>query len=294
MRVLILGGARMLGTDLVASTPVGTASVALDLADVDITDRMALAAAIDRTSPDVVINAAAYTAVDRAESERARANEVNGIAPGLLGLECARRDIRVVHYLTDYVFSGTATTPYAEHDPVAPINAYGETKLLGERAVMSSGAKVRVLRTQWLFGRAGRSFPRTMWERASAGQATRVVDDQRGRPTYTVDLADATWQLIALGTLGIVHAANTGPDVTWFEFAREVFARAGAISLLSPCSTSDCPTPAPRPAFSVLSTARLESLVRRPLPTWRDALERFLREIGAPANGQRDPEKRPI
>ena len=282
MRVLILGAAGMLGTDLVASTPRGATSVALDLADVDITDRAALAAVLDRTRPEVVINAAAYTAVDRAESERARAFEVNGAAPGLIGLECERRNIRVLLYSTDYVFPGTSITPYTETDAVAPINAYGESKLLGERALLSSGARALVLRTQWLFGRAGRSFPRTMWERANAGQATRVVDDQRGRPTYTVDLADATWQLIGLGTSGIVHVTNSGPEVTWFELAREVFARAGAGSLLSPCATSDYPTAARRPAYSVLSTARLASILPRPLPSWRDGLERFLREIEAP------------
>jgi dTDP-4-dehydrorhamnose reductase len=282
MRVLILGAAGMLGTDLVASLPSGATGVALDLADVDITDRAALAEALDRARPDVVINAAAYTVVDRAESDRARAVAVNGVAPGIIGLECERRDIRVVHYSTDYVFPGTSMTPYTESDAVAPINAYGESKLLGERALLASGARALVVRTQWLFGRSGKSFPRTMWERASAGQATRVVHDQRGRPTYTRDLAAATWQLIGLGASGILHVTNSGPDVTWFDFAREVFVRAGVESLLSPCATSDFPTRAHRPAYSVLSTARLASLLPLPLPNWRDGLERFLREIGAP------------
>jgi dTDP-4-dehydrorhamnose reductase len=292
MRVLVLGGSGMLGSDLVASTPPGITTTALDRTDVDITDHSALSAALDRTTPDVVINAAAYTAVDHAESDRARANLVNGVAPGLIGQECARREIRVVHYSTDYVFPGTSTVPYAETDDVSPINAYGESKLLGERALLTTGAEALVLRTQWLFGRAGRSFPRTMWERASAGQPTKVVDDQHGRPTYTVDLADATWQLIALGTVGVVHVTNAGPAVTWFELAREVFARAGAPSLLTPCATSDYPTPARRPSYSALSTLRLESLLLRPMPSWRGALDRFLSELMSPGPGRSEPAPR--
>ncbi len=281
MRVLVLGSGGMLGTDLVASTPSGITALALDHAAIDVTDRFALSAALDETTPDVVINTAAYTAVDRAEVEHVRANQVNGVAPGLIGEECARRAIRVVHYSTDYVFSGTATVPYTETDEVSPINAYGESKVQGERALLSTGAASLVLRTQWLFGRARRSFPRTMWERATAGQTTRVVDDQHGRPTYSVDLAHATWQLIALGAGGVVHVTNAGPVVTWFDLAREVFARAGAASRLAPCATADYPTAARRPSYSALSTARLESLLPRAMPSWQDALRRFLSELAA-------------
>jgi dTDP-4-dehydrorhamnose reductase len=279
--VLVVGSGGMLGTDLIASTPPGVTTLGLDHAALDVSDRAALRAALDGTAPEVVINAAAYTAVDRAESERDRANQVNGVAPGLLGEECGRLGIRVVHFSTDYVFAGTSREPYAETDDVSPINAYGESKLLGERALLSTRAAALVLRTQWLFGHVGRSFPRTMWERATAGQRTRVVDDQHGRPTYTVDLAVATWQLIALGSLGIVHVTNAGPVATWFELAREVFARAGAESLLSACTSRDYPTPARRPAYSALDTARLESLLPRPMPSWQDGLDRFLGELAA-------------
>ena len=282
MRVLILGAAGMLGADLRATAPEAASIVAFDIADVDITERAQVASALDDARPDWVINAAAYTAVDRAETERADADAVNVTGPRHIAEEAARRHIAVVHFSTDYVFDGTARTAYRETDPVAPINAYGESKLGGERAVLASGARSLVLRTQWPFGRAGRSFPRTMWDRATTRMATRVVDDQVGRPTYTRDLAMATWRLVASGATGIVHVTNGGDPATWYEVAREVFARAGAESLVSACATADYPTPARRPAYSVLCTDRLEHLLSAPLPDWRDALRRFLDELTAP------------
>jgi dTDP-4-dehydrorhamnose reductase len=286
MRALIFGAAGMLGTDLCATAPRGAALVALDIADADITDRTQVASALHDARPDWVINAAAYTAVDRAETEREVAVAVNGVAPGYIAEEAARRGIAVVHFSTDYVFAGTATSPYDEDDPVAPVNAYGESKLRGETAVLASGAHALVLRTQWLFGRAGKSFPRTMWERATDGLPTRVVNDQVGRPTYTRDLAVATWQLVEQRVAGIVHATNGGTPTTWFDFAHEVFARAGADGLLSPCTTADYPTPARRPSYSVLRTERLERLLSGPLPDWRDGLARFLGELSpAPPQG---------
>jgi dTDP-4-dehydrorhamnose reductase len=153
------------------------------------------------------------------------------------GVGAARRGIAVLHFSTDYVFAGTATSPYEEADPVAPVNAYGESKLRGEEAVLASGAHALVLRTQWLFGTTGKSFPPTMWERAT-GLPTRVVNDQVGRPTYTGDLAVATWRLVEQRAAGIVHATNGGTATTWFDFARDVFAHAGAETLLSPCTGS--------------------------------------------------------
>jgi dTDP-4-dehydrorhamnose reductase len=281
MRVLIFGAAGMLGTDLCAAVPRGTSLVALDVVDADITDRARVAAVLRDAHPDWVINAAAYTAVDRAETEHTVAEEVNAVAPGHIAEEAARVGATMVHFSTDYVFPGTATTPYDEKDPVAPVNAYGASKRRGEAAVLASGAHALVLRTQWLFGHAGKSFPRTMWERATAGLPTRVVNDQVGRPTYTRDLAAATWQLVEQGASGIVHATNGGAAATWFDVAHLVFSRVGAEALLSPCGTADYPTPARRPAYSVLATKHLEELLAGPLPDWHDALGRFLDELSA-------------
>ena len=279
MRALIFGAAGMLGTDLCTTAPSGTSLVALDRAAVDVTDRSRVAAVLRDARPDWVINAAAYTAVDRAERERTVADAVNGTAPGHIAEECARLGIAIVHFSTDYVFAGNASSPYREEDPVAPVNAYGESKLRGEKAVLASGAHALVLRTQWLFGRAGKSFPRTMWERATAGVATRVVNDQVGRPTYTRDLAEVTWQLVARRAAGIVHATNGGAVTTWFDVARVVFERAGAAPLLSPCVTADYPTPARRPSYSALCTQRLERLTSGGPRDWRDALDAFLDEL---------------
>jgi dTDP-4-dehydrorhamnose reductase len=224
-----------------------------------------------------VINATAYTAVDRAETERALAFAVNGDAVAALTRACVERDIGVVHYGTDYVFDGRGTRPWREDDPVAPLNAYGESKRAGEAALLESGARHLMLRTQWLYGIHGKSFPRTMWERAVAGQATRVVADQHGSPTYTVDLARATWALLAREVTGLFHATNAG-EATWFDLARRVFDAAGRGELLSPCNTEDYPTPARRPGFSVLDGARLRATgtVMRP---WEAALDEFLARL---------------
>lgn len=278
MRVLLLGAGGMLATDLAREAPPHVDLRSLSHAECDITDAAALDRELGRVAADVVINATAYTAVDRAETERELANRVNGHAVGQLGMLCAERGARVIHFSTDYVFPGDASRPYREDDPVAPLNAYGASKLLGETLLARSGARYCVVRTQWLFGRNGRSFPRTMWERARAGQPTRVVSDQQGRPTYTVDLARATWAVMAAGTTGILHAANQGAT-SWFGLAQRVFDRLGAGELLSPCATTDYPTPAKRPAFSVLDTSRLEAIPGGAMPPWEDAVDRFLDEI---------------
>jgi dTDP-4-dehydrorhamnose reductase len=226
--------------------------------------------------PSVVINCAGYTAVDRAEEEREVAEAVNGVGPGMIGRAAAEAGAFVVHFSTDYVFDGTATRPYREEDPTAPLGVYGHTKATGERALAASGAAHVIVRTSWLFGLHGRSFPRTMWERATKRQATRVVDDQRGRLTYTVDLAGAVWGMIGGldGMPSILHVANAG-EATWYDVARRVFEAAGMPELVTPCTTAEYPTPAKRPAYSVLDTSRYEALTARPLPSWQNALDRF-------------------
>lgn len=283
MHVLLLGCRGMLGTDLAATAPDSARLTGVGIEDLDVTDQAAVAVALDRVRPDWVVNATAYTAVDRAETEPDLAFAVNGTAVAALARACAARDIGVVHYGTDYVFDGNGTRPWREDDPTAPLNAYGASKLAGERALIESGARHLMLRTQWLYGVHGRSFPRTMWERARAGQATRVVSDQHGSPTYTVDLARATWALVERGTTGLFHATNAG-EATWYDVAARVFAAAGRPELLSACATSDYPTPARRPAYSVLDGARLRTagIVMRP---WQEALDAFLVSLRATVPG---------
>lgn len=275
MRVVLLGGRGMLATDLAREAPAAVDMHPVAHADCDVTDSAAVGRMLDSLRPELVINASAYTAVDSAETERELAERVNGVAVGRLGEMCAGRGARVLHFSTDYVFPGDAARPYREDDPVAPVNSYGASKLLGERLLEASGVEWTVIRTQWLFGANGRSFPRTMWQRARAAQATRVVDDQAGRPTYTVDLAKVTWALVSSRRTGTFHAANQGAT-TWFGLARYVFERAGVPQLVTPCSTAEYPTPARRPAYSVLDTAKLESVLGAPMPSWESAIDRFL------------------
>lgn len=275
MRVLVLGAGGMLASDLMAAAPAHVELIALGRAQADVTVPSTIAGALDAHRPELVVNGAAYTLVDRAEVEHERAEAVNGSAPGRLGQLCASRGVAVVHFSTDYVFAGDAARPYEEHDPTAPANAYGRSKKMGEEALLDSGARALILRTQWLYGPRGKSFPQTMWARARAGVATRVVSDQVGRPTFTVDLSAAVWQLILAGASGTYHVANEG-HATWFDVASAIFEAAGVPELLTPCRTEDFPTAARRPSFSALSTAKLARDHGIVLPHWRDALNRFL------------------
>ncbi len=279
-RVVVLGARGMLGTDIVATAPDEYRVDAYGHSDGDITDTHAIARILTAARPGVVINATAYTQVDRAEQDYDAAAEVNGSAVSRLGTLCADRGVRIVHFSTDYVFRGDARQPYSEGDPADPVNAYGRSKLAGEQALNASGAEPLILRTQWLYGLAGRSFPRTMWERAMRRLATRVVSDQFGRPTYTLDLARATWDLVRQGASGVFHVSNSGTDASWFDVASAVFQTAGAASLLSACTTADYPTPARRPAYSVMSTDKL-ARAGITLAPWQDALSRYLALLSA-------------
>ena len=275
MRAMILGAGGMLGEDLVRSAPEGTGLHPFTRHDLDVTDTASLAARILDLQPDVILNAAAYTAVDRAETEGESCFRVNAEAVGELGRIAAQAGARVVHFSTDYVFNGKASQPYREDSPTDPVNAYGASKLAGEHALEQRGAEWLIVRTQWLFGVHGKSFPKTMWERARAGLATKVVRDQTGRPTYSTDLAETVWSLVQRGVHGVMHVANQGP-ATWFELAAHVFLRAGRPDLLTPCLTADFPTAARRPRYSVLDTTRLESQLGVGLPPWPAAVDRFL------------------
>lgn len=280
-RVLLFGAEGMLAQDVLAEAPEDASIVAKRHADADVTDEPAVRSAIQEANPDVIINCAAYTNVDGAEAAQRLAFLVNGEAPGIIGR--ASPKVLVVHFSTDYVFDGAADHPYREDDATAPLGAYGASKLAGERALVESGARYLILRTSWLFGLHGNSFPRTMWQRATEGKATRVVRDQVGRPTYTVDLARATWKLLAMpdtarGRGTALHVTNAG-RATWYDVAERVFERAGAAGSLSECTTAEYPTPARRPAYSVLDTSAFEKISGAALPPWQDAVNRFLGEL---------------
>ncbi|MGJ4730029.1 dTDP-4-dehydrorhamnose reductase [Luteimonas sp. SDU101] len=238
---------------------------------------------VRRIGPDVVVNAAAYTAVDRAETDRDSAFRSNAEAVGVLADACAERDALLVHYSTDYVFDGSGTRPYREDDPVSPLGAYGASKLAGEQAVQSGGARHFIFRTAWVYADRGSNFMLTMLRLARERDELRVVADQTGTPTPAALIADVTASILArpFERSGLWHLTAQG-ETTWHGFASAIFARAQARGLIAhaprvvPIATADYPTPARRPAYSRLDCSRLERDFGIVLPEWRAALDAVL------------------
>ena len=270
MRLLITGAAGMLGRDLAAVAPD---PVALSRAELDVTDYAAVRAAAVDACPEVIVNCAAWTAVDGAEAEEEAAARINADGAGNVARAAAAVGARVIHVSTDYVFDGRKTTPYVESDPVRPLSAYGRTKLAGERAVAAAHPEGHlIVRSSWLFGVHGKNFIDTMLRLASERGEVSVVDDQVGCPTFTGHLAWALLTLAREEVRGIAHVAGTG-RCSWNELARETFAQAGVSCEVRPAKTADMGLPAPRPAFSVLGSERRE-VPRR--PSWRDGVAAYL------------------
>ncbi|CAD1795474.1 dTDP-4-dehydrorhamnose reductase [Xanthomonas arboricola pv. juglandis] len=248
-----------------------------------------LTALLDRVSPSHVVNAAAYTAVDRAEQDRASALRVNATSPGVIAAWCASRDVPLVHYSTDYVFDGRGTAPYPEDAPTSPLGVYGETKLAGEQAIRASGAQHLILRTAWVYASHGANFLRTMLRVGAERDELRVVADQVGTPTPAALIADVTAQLLRQrrpGTSGTWHLTAAG-QTSWHGFAEAIFQEAVSAGLLLraprvvPITTADYPTPAQRPAYSRLSIDKLQRDFDIVLPDWRVGLQRVIAEIAA-------------
>ena len=283
-RWLVTGAGGMLGRDLVSVLESRGAEVAaLRRTDLDITDRAAVRAALWHWQPDVVVNCAAWTAVDDAEVHEADALLVNGQAVTELAAVCADQGTVLVQPSTDYVFDGQASQPYPEDSRTAPRSAYGRTKLAGEHAVLDQpGLAGYVVRTAWLYGAFGKSFVGTMIGRARSQLDVQVVDDQRGQPTWTVDVAGQIAALV-VGAVepGIYHATSSA-DTTWFELAREVYQRLGADpARVQPVRSADYGAAARRPAYSVLGHAAWAEAGIPPIGDWRDALHRALPSLYA-------------
>lgn len=271
----MLGAGGLLGREIVArSTAAGLLPVGLDRAALDVLDEHAVDAVVQDVEPTVVINCAAWTAVDGAESSVAEALAVNGTAVQGIAEVCAKRRVPLVHVSTDHVFDGSAVTPYAEDAEPAPLNAYGRSKLVGERAVLQTlPATGYVLRTAWLYGRYGPSFVRTMARLASGHSTVDVVDDQRGQPTWARDVADLVIDVRRLGLPpGVYHATNGG-DATWYELARTVFRLVGADPVrVRAISTAQRGCPAPRPHYSALGHDRWRTVGLAAPRHWQAAL----------------------
>jgi dTDP-4-dehydrorhamnose reductase len=278
MKILLIGGYGMLGSDLREEfVRRGWEVVAPTLEEVDITDPIQVAGCAE-VAGDWVVNAAAYTAVDKAESEPDEAMMVNGLAVGYLGQMAAMAGSKFLHISTDFVFDGTKTEPYTEDDATNPLGEYGRSKLVGEEQALSHAGVV--VRTAWLFGPNGGSFPRTMIRVAREGKPLRVVADQTGCPTYTRDLSRVIADLIAKDAYpGVYHAV--GPDtMTWHQFAVRTLEAADIDYEVAPISTADYPTPAKRPAYSVLSTAKIAAMGIAPMRSTDEALAEFVSRLG--------------
>lgn len=298
MKLLLLGGNGQVGHELLrALAPLGqvvatTRSGMLEdgtpceLADFD--QPHTLTALVERTAPDVVVNAAAWTAVDKAESEPAAAARANAQAPGVLARACAARDALLVHYSTDYVFPGDGTRPYREDDPTAPLGVYGATKLAGEDAVRACGARHMIFRTAWVYGARGSNFLRTMLRAGAQRDQLGVVADQIGTPTPAWLIADATAAAIghARSQSGTWHLTASGVT-SWHGFAEAIFAQALARGLLerapqvAAIATADYPTPARRPAYSCLDNARFQHDFGFALPPWEEGLQVVMEQLAS-------------
>jgi len=292
MKLLLLGGNGQLGRELRRSlAPLGELVVATRDGSganvaVDFDALPSLADLVREVSPDVVINAAAYTAVDRAENESAAAFRINAEAPAAIARECADAGALLLHYSTDYVFDGLATRPYREDDATAPLGVYGASKLAGEQEIRASGARHAILRTAWVYAAHSANFLRTMLRLAADRDELRVVADQVGAPTPAAWIADATADMLRHGIehSGTWHLTQGG-ETSWHGFATAIMEEAHARGLLArkprvlPITTADYPTPARRPAYSVLDTARLRGDFGIVPPDWREGLRRTLREV---------------
>jgi dTDP-4-dehydrorhamnose reductase len=282
LKILLLGRNGQVGWELErALAPLGELT-ALGRADLDLRDAARVREAVRAASPDAIVNAAAYTAVDKAESERDAAFALNAVAPGILAEEARRQDALLVHYSTDYVFDGAKATPYVEDDATNPPNVYGASKLAGERAIAATGCRHLILRTSWVYGPRGSNFMLTMLRLARERAELRVVDDQIGAPTSSSAIARATGAALARAIrspelAGLYHltAAN---ETSWCGFARAILQHAGVATPVVPIRTEEYPTAARRPRNSRLDCSRLRSVLGVTLAPWQTGLAEAMAE----------------
>jgi dTDP-4-dehydrorhamnose reductase len=283
MKILVFGHSGQVATELRALDGNGIQIIALDRAAADLTDPAACAAAIDAHTPDAVINAAAYTAVDKAESDRATADLINAQAPAAMARACAARDIPFVSISTDYVFSGAGTAPWQPDDPTDPQGVYGATKRDGEVAVEAAGGRFAVLRTSWVVSAHGNNFVKTMLRLGAERDALTIVADQIGGPTGAAEIAQACVAIAQ--TLvsdpeksGIYHFSGA-PDTSWADFARAIFDQAGITCAVTDIPSTDYPTPAKRPLNSRMDCGTTHTAFGITRPDWRESLNRIIAQL---------------
>jgi dTDP-4-dehydrorhamnose reductase len=282
-RIVVTGAQGQIGYELARLLPAHGDVTAFTRAELDLAQPDAIVAMMRAVQPDLVVNAAAYTAVDLAERERDAAFAINATAPEVLAREARRSGAVLIHYSTDFVFDGNATLPYAEDAPVAPLNVYGASKLAGEQAIAASGAHALTLRTSWVYGRRGRNFLLTIKRLAAERDELTIVADQTGTPNWAVTLAEATAALVARGgpylaeRAGLYHLSATG-STTWHGFAKAIVGDVPR-PRVAPIRTADFPTPARRPSYSVFDTRRMREVFGLELPPWQDSLAKCLNGV---------------
>jgi dTDP-4-dehydrorhamnose reductase len=288
VKALILGAAGQVGRALAAAAPAGARLVALDRAACDIGDPGQIERAVADAAPDILFNAAGYTAVDKAEEEGDSAARLNAAAPGLIAAAARRAGARTVHLSTDFVFDGRSSRPYRPDDATAPLSVYGRTKLGGERAAAAADPDVLIVRTAWVYAPSGGNFVNTMLRLMRERDPIEVVADQIGTPTRAASLASALWALAAAGACGVHHYTDAGV-ASWYDFAVAIAEEGAAAGLLAapaivlPISSAARPSAAARPAFSVLDKSATWSLLGRSSPHWRTNLRASLREASGDA-----------
>ena len=278
MRVLILGARGMLGKDLVPIASARNHVLGRDIDDFDIADQERVQKELIALRPQVVINAAGYTDVDGCESRRELAFSVNAEGIRNIALGCAAIRAKMIHLSTDYVFDGSSKIPYREEDLPNPLNVYGSSKLQGERYIQEIMENYLIIRTEWLYGRHGRNFVDAILKKATQQEELRVVDDQRGTPTFTKDLSLAIDRLIGIEARGILHVTNSG-SCTWFEFARQILREKNPaqreVQVIA-ISSTELARPARRPAYSVMDCQRYGQLTGSKMRPWEEALKEYL------------------
>ncbi len=280
MKILVTGAKGMLAHDLIPLLKEDHEVVAFSKEDLDITVRNDAHQAIKKTLPDLVINCAAYTKVDKAEEERGKAFLINGIGVQNLSLLCHDNHIPLCHISTDYVFDGEKTEPYTPFDNTNPINAYGESKLAGEKYIEWIMNKFYIVRTSWLYGKKGANFVSTILRLAGEQSELRIVEDQRGSPTYTVSLSRAIRSLIGTGSYGIYHFTDeTDAGISWYDFAREIVRISGCNAKVIPIKTDEFPRPAKRPKYAVLDIQPFSAVTNYRPTDWKDALKSYLSTV---------------
>ncbi len=283
MKILLTGANGMLAADVKITKPDSVSLIETDVDELDITDIDAVDNFCDQEKPDLILNCAAYTAVDKAEEDKETAYAVNVIGPKNLAEIAAKLNIPFVHISTDYVFFGDSNAPMKEDDKCDPKGVYAKTKRAGEIEIEKSGAKWLTVRTSWLYGLGGSNFPDAMIRLASERDTLNVVNDQKGSPTFSRDLAEALWKLIGLQETGYFHFSNSG-ECTWYDFAVEAISLAKEFNFLpkeknidiQPVTSDKFPTPAPRPAYSVMSLDKYAKATGKAPRSWQDGLKDYL------------------